>query len=194
MPQSADRSRVRSVCAGRPIARFEPWPRISSVLPAPSAHCTAFSTSLGSRALRLSVIWAPAPPSLVILALSHFRTESRIPPFLKMLRSKPGEIGKRQLAGPHMHAAELGAGVQGRKHLAGIEQAAFVERAFEALLLGEIDLGKHGRHQIALLDPDPMLACQHAAHLHAEPQDVGAESLGALELAGLIGVVQDERM
>ena len=77
-----------------------------------------------------------------------------------MLQSKPRKIGKRQLAGPHMHAAELGAPVECRKHLAGIEQAPLVERAFEALLLGQIDVRKHRRHQIALFDPDPMLAGQ----------------------------------
>jgi len=73
------------------------------------------------------------------------------------------------------------------KYLAGIEQALLVERAFEALLVGQIDLGKHGRHQIALLDSDPVLAGQHAAHLHAQPQDIGPEGLGALQLTGLIG-------
>ena len=42
--------------------------------------------------------------------------------------------------------------------------------------------------------PDSMLAGQHAAHLDAQPQDVGAESLGALQLTRLVGVVEDERM
>ena len=35
-------------------------------------------------------------------------------------------------------------------------------------------------HQVALLDADAVLAGQHAADLDAEPQDVGAELLGAL--------------
>jgi len=34
-----------------------------------------------------------------------------------------------------MHAAKLGAAMQRRKHLAGIEQALGVERAFQPLLL-----------------------------------------------------------
>ncbi len=39
-----------------------------------------------------------------------------------------------------------------------------------------------------------MLAGEHAAHLDAEAQDVGAEGLGAFQLAGLVGIVEDERM
>ena len=49
-------------------------------------------------------------------------------------------------------------------------------------------------HQVALLDADPVLAGQDAADLDAEPQDVGAKRLGALDLAGLVGVVQDQRV
>ena len=82
-------------------------------------------------------------------------------------RLKTAEFGKRQLAAMDMHAAEFGAAVQGRKHLAGIEQALRVERAFQPLLLVEIDLGEHLRHQIALLDADAVLAGQDAAELDA---------------------------
>ena len=81
-----------------------------------------------------------------------------------------------------------------REHLAGIEQALVVEGAFDALLLVEIDLGKHHRHQIALFDADAVLAGEHAADLDAQPQDIGAELLGAFELAGIVGVVEDQRM
>ena len=69
-----------------------------------------------------------------------------------------------------------------------------VERAFQPLLLVEVDLRKHFRHQIALLDADAVLAGQHAAELDAAAQDVGAKSLGAVHLAGLVGVVEDQRM
>src|SRR5260370_20565165 len=171
MPDRADRSSVKSDCGGRPTARFEPWPRISSVLPSPSAHCTAFSTSLASRALSVSVMWCAPPASkgpFCVVAFSDGKPDStpdqvRGRPFSEMLQSKPRKIGKRQLAGPHMHAAELGAPVECRKHLAGIEQAPLVERAFEALLLGQIKVRKHRRHQIALFDPDPTLPGQHPA-------------------------------
>ncbi len=86
----------------------------------------------------------------------------------------------------HVHAAEFGAAVQGRKHLAGVEQALRIEGAFQALLLVEIDLGKHFRHQVALLDADAMLAGEHAAELDAAAQDVGAESFRPLHLPGLL--------
>ena len=112
---------------------------------------------------------------------------------MRMLRTAECP-GTARCAGMHMHAAELGAAVQRRKHLAGIEQALGVEGAFEPLLLVEVDLGEHRRHQVALLDADAVLAGQHAADLDAEPQDVGAERLGALEFARLVGVVEDERM
>src|SRR5215216_4926600 len=140
---------------------------VSSALLSPSAHCTASSTSLASRGLSRSVI---------------------------AMRSKPRNIRERHLSAAHMHAAELGAAMQRRKHLAGIEQALGVERAFEALLRLEVDLREHGRHEIALLHPDAVLAGEHAAHLDAQLEDLGAECFGALQLARLVGVVEDERM
>ena len=39
-----------------------------------------------------------------------------------------------------------------------------------------------------------MLAGQHATHLHTAAQDVGAEFLGTLKLAGLVRIKQDQRM
>src|SRR5438105_3567140 len=103
-------------------------------------------------------------------------------------------IRERHPARMHVQAAELGAAMQGREHLAGVEQALGVEGAFEPLLLVQIDLGEHRRHQVALLDADAVLAGQHAADLDAELQNVRAEFFGALELTRLVGVVEDERM
>ena len=59
--------------------------------------------------------------------------------------------------------------------LPGLSSPLAVEGAFHPLLLRQIDLGEHRRHQVALLDADAMLAGQHAADLDAQPQDVGAE-------------------
>src|SRR5205085_12531698 len=56
MPLSADKSSVASVCVGRPMARFDPEPTISRVLPSDTAHCTASTTALASRGLRLRLI------------------------------------------------------------------------------------------------------------------------------------------
>src|SRR5439155_21530952 len=110
------------------------------------------------------------------------------------LSSEARQLGKRQLAAMDVQAAELGAAMKLREDLAGIEQRAGIEGAFDPLLLGEVGLVEHRRHQVALLDADAMLAGQHAADLDAQPQDVGAELLGALELARPIGVVEDERV
>src|SRR5262249_56095600 len=119
-PVSVERSRVTSVCAGRPIARFEPCPTISTVLPSASAHCTAASTSLASRGRTMSAIAG----------------------------SEPRNIRKRHPPGVHVHAPELGAAVQRRKHLAWIEQALVVEGAFEPLLRLQVALAEHRRHHI----------------------------------------------
>ncbi len=50
------------------------------------------------------------------------------------------------------------------------------------------------RHEIALLDADAVLARQHAADVDAELQDLEAERFGSLDLAGHIGVVEDQRV
>ena len=79
-----------------------------------------------------------------------------------------------------VHATEFSAAVQGRKYLARIEQTFVVECAFEPLLLIEILLGEHHRHQIALFHADAVLAGQNAADLDAKPQNIGAELFGAI--------------
>src|SRR5262250_2904217 len=165
MPVSVERSSVTSVCAGRPIARFEPCPTISTVLPSASAHCTAASTSLASRGRMVSAIAG----------------------------SEPRNIRKRHPPGVHVHAPELGAAVQRRKHLARVEQALVVEGAFEPLLLLEVSLGEHGRHQVALFHAHPVLAGEHAAYFDAKLEDVRAKLFRPLELARLVGVVKNER-
>src|SRR5689334_15002013 len=93
-----------------------------------------------------------------------------------------------------MYAPELGAAVKHREHLAGVEQALRIEGAFEPLLLVEVRLRKHRRHEITLLDAHAVLAGEHAADLHAKPEDICAEALGAVELVGIVGVEQNKRM
>ena len=107
---------------------------------------------------------------------------------------KPRQVGVGQTAGVDMQPAELGAAMQLREHLAGIEQPVRVEGAFEALLLGEIHLVEHRPHQVAFFDADPMFTSQYATNLHAESQDIGAKFLCPLDFAGLVGVIQNQRM
>src|SRR5215470_17080392 len=78
-------------------------------------------------------------------------------------KSEPRQVRERQLAAAYVHRAQLGAAPQRREDLAGVEQLMLVERAFEAHLLREIGLVEHGRHQVALLHPDAVLARQYAA-------------------------------
>jgi hypothetical protein len=75
----------------------------------------------------------------------------------------------------HVHATKLGAAMQRRENLTWIEQPLVVERAFKSLLLIEVGLGEHRRHQVALLDADAMLASEHAADFDAELEDIGTE-------------------
>src|ERR1700732_4767646 len=140
-----------------------------------------------------------AGPCAVMAAFAVAATGMSVMPNSAISRFRPWlsesrNIGERQLAAVDMHAAELGTTVQGRKHLAGIEQALGVEGAFDPLLGVEIDLAEHLAHQIALLDADAVLPGQNAAERDACPQDVGAEGLRALHLAGLVGIVEDQRM
>jgi len=93
-----------------------------------------------------------------------------------------------------MQAAELGATVQLRKHFARIEQTVRVKRTFQALLVGQITLVEHGAHQVALFDPDPVLARQRTPSFNAKSEDVGTEGLGPLDLVGLIGIIKDQRV
>src|SRR5215831_5566422 len=107
-------------------------------------------------------------------------------------RSKSRNIREWQSPAAHMHAAKFGAPVQGWENLARIEKPLVVEGALQALLLVEIGLREHHRHEVALFNPDAVLAGEHAADLDAEFEDVGSERLRALQLAGPVGVVEDQ--
>src|SRR6185295_9376959 len=178
---------------------------------------TTCSTSLGSRTLRVSTLSNPNSVVIVrLVRIAHWGGRSSNPSLrgqasiarrtgypafagyddgkMGELHLKPRQIRKRELAAVHVHAAEFGAAVQRRKHFSGVEQPLRVEGAFQPLLLVEIDFGKHLRHQVALLDADAVLAGQHAAEFDAGAQDIGAERLRPLHLAGLVGVVEDQRM
>ena len=72
---------------------------------------------------------------------------------------EPREVGEAELlAAVDVEAAELGAAVELGEDLAGIEDLSRVEGALHALLLVEVVLVEHHRHQVALLDPDAVLA------------------------------------
>jgi len=85
-----------------------------------------------------------------------------------LLISKSWNIREWNFPAVNVQATKLGAAVQFRKNLTGIEQALRIEGAFDPLLLVEIDLGKHRAHEIALFHADAVLACEYAADLDAE--------------------------
>ena len=64
-----------------------------------------------------------------------------------------------------MHAAQFGASVELGKHLARIEQVLLVEGAFDPLLLLQVRLREHFRHQVALFHTNSMFARQYTADL-----------------------------
>jgi prevent-host-death family protein len=71
---------------------------------------------------------------------------------------KPRQVGESHLAAGDVEAAELGAAVELRENLARVEDLGWVERALHALLLVQIVLVEHHRHQVAVLDADAVLA------------------------------------
>ena len=83
-----------------------------------------------------------------------------------------------------------GAGIDAKRHFG--QHAERSEGAFHAMLLVEVGLAEHLGHQVAFFDADAMFARQHAADLDAQAQYVGPESLGALELAFLHHVENDQ--
>ena len=81
---------------------------------------------------------------------------------------EPRQVWKPHLPAVDVHAAELGAAVELGEDLAGVEDLGRVEGAFDALLLIQVVLVEHHRHQVALLDADPVLAGEAAADIDAE--------------------------
>ncbi len=156
---------MAAASTGRPRPRLEPWPRTSR--------------GVARGGCRL-----------------HHRQDIALVARLVDVHGgqKRGRSGNGHLAGVDVHAAELGAAVQRGKYLARVEPMLGIEGAFQALLLGKVDLREHGAHEVALLHADAVLARQHAADLHAEPQDVGAQRLRPLRVAGDGGIVEDERV
>src|SRR5579883_3458274 len=188
MPERRDRSSVCGNCNGRPRPRLVPPATSSSGSSAASAAAIASRNSLKSAGVKQAIgdrVSPPAPSSNRALSCGNGKEEAGL---------EARQIGVRLAAGVHVQATELGAAIQLREHLAGVEQPVRIEGAFEALLLVEIGLGEHDAHQIALLDPDPVLAGQDAADRDAQSEDVGAERFGALGLARLVGIIKNERV
>src|SRR3954470_15234799 len=81
-----------------------------------------------------------------------------------------------------------------RENLSGVEQPRRIEYGPHAHLLLKVLRRELDRHQVALLDADPVLACETAADLDTELQNVLARCFGLLQLARLIDVEHDIRV
>ena len=112
-----------SVCTGRPIAALR-----------------AVADDLERRLLGRRPAHRLEHASALSGADRHAHLQSRVPVDVRLIKTAagPGSGSLRRLM--HMHAAELGAAVQLREHLSGIEQVLRVEGAFHPLLLGEVVL------------------------------------------------------
>src|SRR5436309_15532323 len=108
--------------------------------------------------------------------------------------AKPRELRGRDLAMVHVHASEFGAAMQCGHSLARIEQAMSVERLLDAMEQRQLIRCELHAHLVDLFDANAMLAGDRTAECDRPLQNLGAERLGALELAGHVGVEQDQRM
>jgi len=93
-----------------------------------------------------------------------------------------------------MDTAEFGAPVQCRKDLARIQQAIWIEGAFEALLLLEVIIVEHRTHKVTLLNSNAVLARQNAADLDAKLKDFTPELFCFFQFTGVVGIIEDQRM
>ncbi|MNF32012.1 hypothetical protein D3C84_127870 [compost metagenome] len=93
-----------------------------------------------------------------------------------------------------MHGAEFGAAVQGRDVLAGVEQAAGVEGCLDCMEHSQLVAVELGAHLVDLLAAHAVLAGDTAADLHAQFENLAAQGFGTLQLTGLVGIEQDQRV
>src|SRR5215210_9177244 len=81
-----------------------------------------------------------------------------------------------------------------REDLSGVKQPCRIEHGPDAHLLPKVLRGELDRHEVALLDADAVLACETAANLDTELQNVLACRFGLLQLARLVDVEHDIRV
>ena len=87
-----------------------------------------------------------------------------------------------------------GTAVQRGNHFARVQRAGRIERRLHAEHQRAFGLAELHAHRVELLDTDAVFAGDGAAERDAELENVGAEGLGAVQLIGIVGVEQDQRM
>src|SRR5690349_16637834 len=108
--------------------------------------------------------------------------------------SEPRDVGARDLAAAHVHAAPFRAAVDGGHGLARIEDAVGIERALHVVESRDLGTAELLAHLPQLLDSHAVLAGDRPAHLDAELEDASAEFLALLEVARHARVVEDARV
>eukprot|EP01136_Pigoraptor_vietnamica_P010494 Opistho-1_new@48175 len=93
-----------------------------------------------------------------------------------------------------MHAPVLGAALQGRDDLAGVQQARGIEGGLERQHLRALGGRELHAHAVELLDAHAVFAGDRAAELHRGLQNLGTEQLATVQLVGVGGVEQDQRV
>src|SRR5882724_1820161 len=96
-------------------------------------------------------------------------------------RLEARQPGMRELSAFHAHAAELGAAVQRRDVLAGMEQALGIEGALDALEALDLGRAELHAHLVDLLHAHAVLAGDGAPDLDAFLEHFAREALGAVE-------------
>src|SRR5690606_141215 len=215
MPRRPLMSRVAAACTGRPQSRLLPWPRISSGSFSARAQATASCSCSGVAGFRVSDIRGgpssgmrgkcrleacASRPSCLEQGVRHRGGGSWEPGILACLllaplhRSEPRNVREGQLTAVDVHAAQFGTAVKLGKDLSRVQQMLGIEGALYPLLLLQVGLVEHRGHEVTLLHAHPMFAGQDTADLDTELEDFAAELLRPLQLARLVGVIENERV
>src|SRR5687767_9754024 len=86
----------------------------------------------------------------------------------KLKRSEPRQVRELLLRGVHVHAPELGAAIESRDGLPGIQEAVLVERALHGVEELELRGAELHAHVVHFFDADAVLAGDRAANRDRE--------------------------
>ena len=84
--------------------------------------------------------------------------------------------------------------MQGGDVLARVEQTAGVERRLHRVEQGDLVAVELCAHLVDLLAANAVLAGDAATDLDAKFEDLAADGLGAFQLAGYVGIEEDQRV
>src|SRR5712691_3321007 len=90
--------------------------------------------------------------------------------------------------------ADFDARLLRREDLAGVAEPARIERFLQTPHQLQVRLAEDERHEVRLLEPDPVLAGDRAADLGADLHDLGSRGDHARLLAGSARIVEDVRV